>query len=90
MLGSLKIPITISIPLSSGNFWVSVVQFSIEEIKFGDYKIPRNDQWYSKLHLVRLVQLDSNAHKEGSRFLSIILANIRLCGGMDGWGSPNI
>ena len=65
MLGSLKIPIEISIPLSSGNFWVIVVHFRFKEIKFGDFTVPHNEHWYYKLPLVRSVHLVRNVHEEG-------------------------
>ena len=61
-----------------GNFWAIVVRFSFKEIKFGDYKIPRNDQWYSKLHLVRVDHLIRNAHKEELQFLDIKLAKVSM------------
>ena len=38
MLGHLKIPIEVSIPLSSGKFWAIAVQFIFKEIKFGDFR----------------------------------------------------
>lgn len=39
MFKSLKIPIKIGRPFSSGNFWTIVIQFVFKKIKFGDFKI---------------------------------------------------